>query len=147
MEVHMKTCFKCCIKKPLSEFYAHKQMADGHLNKCKSCTKKDSFDRRYGKNREQVLQYDRERAKTEKRKKLSKKNVKQNRVLFPERDSARQKLRRAVANGLVRKLPCFTCGNNAEAHHPDYSRPLDVVWLCPEHHRQAHAIVHYLEDK
>lgn len=37
-----KACFKCGVDKPLASYYKHKKMMDGHLNKCKDCTKKDS---------------------------------------------------------------------------------------------------------
>lgn len=38
----MKKCFKCGLEKPLSEYYVHKKMADGHLGKCKICTRNDT---------------------------------------------------------------------------------------------------------
>lgn len=38
---------------------------------------------------------------------------------------------------LVRK-PCEVCGEQAEAHHDDYNKPLEVRWLCFKHHREWH---------
>ena len=37
-----KTCFKCERVLPISEFYAHPRMGDGHSGKCKECTRRDS---------------------------------------------------------------------------------------------------------
>ncbi len=40
------------------------------------------------------------------------------------------------------RLPCEICGiEKADAHHHDYSRPLDVKWLCRRHHAQSHAMI------
>jgi len=56
----MKKCFKCGVEKPLTEYYKHNRMADGHLNKCKSCTKADVSKHRE-ENLEKVRAYDKSR--------------------------------------------------------------------------------------
>lgn len=53
---------------------------------------------------------------------------------------ARWQVNRAVASGRLIKKPCAICGSSrSQAHHPDYSKPLDVVWLCAKHHAAEHA--------
>lgn len=57
----------------------------------------------------------------------------------PRKKSARTQLTRAVIAGVVLRLPCAVCAHpNAEAHHEDYDRPLEVVWLCRKHHMERH---------
>jgi hypothetical protein len=53
---------------------------------------------------------------------------------------ARWQTRRAIASGALVRQPCEVCGNpKVDAHHDDYSRPLDVRWLCRAHHNEHHA--------
>jgi hypothetical protein len=54
-----------------------------------------------------------------------------------EKKRAKWRVRHAKDTGRLIEQPCH-CGAKAQAHHPDYSRPLDVVWLCSVHHGEAH---------
>lgn len=57
-----------------------------------------------------------------------------------EHHKARRKVRHEIEVGRMQRQPCEVCGAApAHAHHDDYSRPLDVRWLCPPHHREHHA--------
>ncbi|TIL43651.1 hypothetical protein [Mesorhizobium sp.] len=57
----------------------------------------------------------------------------------PQAVWAHQALRSALKRGLVIQEPCEECGAlDAEAHHPDYDRPMDVRWFCRRHHKQEH---------
>jgi len=135
----MKTCFKCKASLPLSEFYVHKMMADGHLGKCKTCTKNDVH-RHRRENLAKVRAYDIARSKTEKRKADALKNQTTARKRWPMKTRARLKLRRAVRSGKVKRQPCAVCGSTHKihGHHEDYSKPLDVIWLCQTHHLERH---------
>ena len=56
------------------------------------------------------------------------------------RHMARWMLSRAITSGRIEKLPCALCGaKQVQAHHPDYSKPLLIVWLCSACHRKEHA--------
>jgi hypothetical protein len=135
----MKQCFKCGRMQPLSEFYRHSEMADGHLNKCKACTKRDV--RMHRRKSEGPRAYDRRRAKQPARKALARKTVKRWRANNPKAYQAQMKLGKAVRSGKIKRLPCEVCGDpNVHGHHRDYSKPLEVIWLCARHHHAAHGI-------
>ena len=131
----MKKCFKCGDEKPLNEFYKHSQMADGYLNKCKNCTKKDVHHRRhFTEARERILEYDRKRGNRQ-----NYIDVKKYRELYPKKYKAHAMVNRAVRAKKLFKEPCEICGNiNVNAHHDDYDKPLNIRWLCSVHHHDWH---------
>lgn len=135
-----KICFKCNQEKPLSEFYRHRQMADGHLNKCKECTKHDVAGHRE-KNIDAVREYDRRRGRTAERIALNTARTARYRKDHPDRYAAHRKAGRAAATGRIAKATtCEVCGKGGrlEKHHPNYDEPLLVVFLCPACHRGVH---------
>ena len=95
-----KKCICCGIEKDISEYYSHPRTADGHLNKCKECCKKQNKDNR-----------------------------------------AHKKLQYALDTGkVIRPNKCSMCGIECipQGHHYDYSKPLDVTWLCAKCHSKVH---------
>jgi ribosomal protein S27AE len=134
----MKQCFKCGQTKPLSEFYEHKRMADGHLNKCKPCTRNDTLAVRT-RDIEHYRAYDRHRALKPGRKAAMHQTVRDYRERFPNRQRANAAVNRAVRSGKIKPQSCERCGiEKAFAHHEDYSKPLDVIWLCQPCHKTRH---------
>lgn len=58
---------------------------------------------------------------------------------------ARKALNHAVAAGRVVPQPCGECSApKAQAHHDDYSKPLQVRWLCAGCHSKLHNQKHPL---
>jgi hypothetical protein len=60
-------------------------------------------------------------------------------VVAPERGEARRIYEGALRDGTLVRQPCEKCGKSpAHGHHEDYSKPIEVVWLCPFHHVKRH---------
>ena len=147
---HVKTCFVCKIEKELSEFYRHKKMADGYLGKCRACHRaaiSANIERR--KQDPMWLVKERERcrikiaaARASGRYKDSP-NSRAARIAWSKRNrhkrNAQLKARRAIPRTVA--TICQRCGKVPKLlhrHHPDYSKPLEILWLCPACHGLVH---------
>ena len=139
-----KECTKCKVVKPYSEFYKAKAKLDGHTYSCKDCdniNRKEyreknkgkeiaRFRKYYDENKETILKRQSNYVKAGRRKTKP----------DPFKESARLLLRYAVKMGRVIKKPCEVCGatDRVHGHHEDYTKPLEVNWLCPKHHMELH---------
>ena len=117
----LKVCYKCRAELPLTEFYRDLARPDGLHNKCKACAKA----------------YDRKRAmlphRVETRANYNREN--------PQKHEAHRAVFKAVRSGELKKPDCCQkCGETGiiHGHHHDYSKPLDVMWLCPKCHAAEH---------
>lgn len=153
----MKQCFKCGNVKPLADFYKHKKMSDGHVNKCKECNKSDVKANRDLKS-EYYKKYDAWRFKNDPRVidrhkryqsseagKVAMTAAKDKWITNnPEKRAAQVILCNAVRDGrVIKPLKCskcdkFTTSRRLHAHHHDYTKPVDVTWLCAMCHSEEH---------
>lgn len=146
----MMFCTTCSSDKPEAEFYR------SSTKRCKECTKRAA--RFYREtNLERVRAYDRSRgslshrvaaraeyAKTDSYARSHEAAALRWSARHPDRRRANVIMGNAVRDGRLVPWPVCAvpeCSDLPQGHHPDYSRPLDVVWLCPAHHKQAHALI------
>ena len=63
------------------------------------------------------------------------------------KDRVRLKVWYALKKGVLKKGKCEDCDNpKVEAHHRDYGKPMEVIWLCRPHHREADVLEGKRED-
>jgi hypothetical protein len=157
----MKACFCCNRILPLEAFHKHSGMKDGHLNKCAECV------RAYVKswredNLGYVQAYDRERSRIRTEKGLTAEVARRFRETHsdyaerqkewqsrnPQKRAAQISVGNAIRDGQLLQQPCERCGNtDVHGHHEDYSRPLDVMWLCSKHHGERHRELNAMKRK
>ncbi len=141
----MKVCNVCSIDKKDEDFYKN-------MKKCKSChCEKMRIDRI--NNLEIFKARDAKRAmrpervaararyiKTENGKAAKKRASEKWQEKSPIKRAAHILTGNRLRDGKITKAPCEVCGaaDFVHAHHDDYARPLDIRWLCPDHHRQWH---------
>lgn len=132
-----KQCCVCDELKPLTEYFKA-SMNRGLMGACKTCHTE--------RNRVATKKYRAKRIIMRRlynarpdRKIAAYENTKKMYRLYPEHQKARMKVYHAVRNGKLKKMPCEVCRElKVQAHHNDYTKPLEVVWLCVTHHKELH---------
>lgn len=149
----MKYCPKCSESKPFSAFHVSKANKDGLQAYCKECNKigRSKYKasgkyktamaawRRAGGSASEKT-YHTKYINSDKGRAYKRRQRAKDKKRFPEKFKAWAELHRALKVGAMMRQPCEICGavDGIHAHHEDYSKPLDVRWLCVTHHLKEH---------
>lgn len=126
----MKMCTKCRTDKETTGFHKDRTRKDGLKNWCKECMKEFYYMYR----------------RTKRGKEAHRAESKRNRLKYPEREKTRQLTGSYIRSGRLIRKPCEVCsGLKVDAHHDDYSKPLNVRWLCRRHHIETHSVIKHIE--
>ena len=150
-----KTCSRCKEEKSVVEFNKDSGRKSGLRSQCKSC-RSTSYKAReqkypgrlaaqqkryYENHKEEIAKQHKEHNQTPAGRISQRRNTIRQREKFPEKTRAVHAVGKAIRRGtLVRPTICSSCFRErfVEGHHPDYSKPLSVKWLCLECHMEIH---------
>lgn len=136
-----KPCSRCKRWLSLLGFYRDSRLSSGYSSRCKQCEYQGHLNyshQYYRTNRDRILRQCAQYRQTPQGKRFARREDIRQRTLHPEKYQARYIANTAIQSGALKRLPCECCGAKAEAHHDDYSKPLEVRWLCRLHHQQHH---------
>lgn len=138
----MRQCKTCLVELPETDFY---RAGNYYLSECKTCWKARVKARRLTD--PSVREYDRKRAKLPHRIENATRITRAWRERNPDAAKAHRAVTYAVRSGKLTREPCEICGTrvHVHAHHKDYAKPLDVIWLCARCHHRLHALFPELE--
>jgi len=132
----MKKCSKCKIEKEDIEFSRSKNGKNGRCSVCKKC-----FFICYNIKRRVPKKINIKYITIMSPELRALKNLisKKSRLKHPIHTKARSIISHGIRDGKIIRQPCVHCGSiKSQAHHPDYSKPLEVIWVCSKHHRLYH---------
>ena len=137
----MSICSRCGQLQPLAAFRYRRDKAK-HDAMCKTC---DADAHRSRKWSDEGRAWNRERSRqwliTPAGQAYVRRRTERDRA-NPEtrhRTCVQRRCQYLIRTGVLKRQPCFICGSpRGLAHHPDYSRPAEVVWLCQLHHSEEH---------
>jgi len=135
-----RVCTKCGRRKPLTDFPPHKHCRGGRNTQCRECI--NAYHREYNRRHPERARAKYRRFYHRHKDRIAKREQQLDRRA---KNDIRQLVRLAVKTGVLTKPDrCEHCGttpppHRLHAHHPDYAKPLDVVWLCSYCHGKEHA--------